>query len=127
MSNNYFDQFPLIKYNNTSVKDLSKRARFTELARNNPYVFLPYTIKDNEKPEDIAYHYYGSVDYTWLVYLANSIIDPYTDWPLSEENFRQYLIQKYTAQSGKTGYQVVDWTQNENITENIVYYYKVVD
>ena len=127
MSNNYFEQFPLIKYGNVSVKDLSKRARFIEVARNNPYVFLPYTIKDNEKPEDIAYYYYGSTDYTWLVYMANNIIDPYTDWPLSEENFNNYLIQKYAAKSRKTGYEVVDWTQNQTITDNILYYYKVVD
>lgn len=127
MTNNYFDQFPVIKYNNVSVKDLSRRVRFIELARSNPYVFLPYTVKDNEKPEDIAYYYYGSTDYTWLVYLANNIIDPYSDWPLTNDNFNNFLINKYAAQSGKTGYEVVDWTQDQTRTDNILYYYKVVD
>ena len=78
------------------------------------------------RPEDIAYYYYGSTDYTWLIYLANNIVDPYHQWPLSQENFNKYLIEKYAAKSGKTGYEVIDWTQNETIDENILYYYKEI-
>ena len=122
----YFDKFPLIRYQNLAARDLTRRVNFLKSTVANPFVFLPYTIEDDMRPEDVAYYYYGSTDYTWLIYLANNIVDPYHQWPLSQENFNQYLIQKYSAQSGKKGYEVVDLTQNETIEENILYYYKEV-
>lgn len=123
---NYFDNFPTVKYDGIEVRDITRRKKFLQNNLNNPFVFLPYTIKDNDRPEDIAYYYYGSVDYTWLVLLPNNIIDPYHQWPLSDDNFDKMLMTKYAEKSGKTGYEVVDWTQDETRTDNIVYYYKEV-
>ena len=123
---NYFDKMPIINYNGYQVRDLTRRNRFLPVSISNPYLFLPYTITDEDRPEDIAYYYYGSTDYTWLVLLANNIIDPYHDWPLKEDDFYQYLIKKYEKASGKKSYEVVDWTQNENLSDNIVYYSRAV-
>ena len=123
---NYFEQMPIINYNGYQVRDLTRRNKFLPVSMANPYLFLPYTVSDEDRPEDIAYYYYGSTDYTWLVLLANNIIDPYHDWPLKEEDFNKYLIQKYEKVSGKRGYEVVDWTQNENLSDNIVYYSRAV-
>ena len=123
---NYFSKFPTITYNKVDVKDITRRSVFLSQNLSNPYVFLPYTIKENEKPEDIAYYYYGSVDYTWLVLLSNNIIDPYYEWPLDENDFNNYLIQKYETISGKKGYEVIDWLRNETLSDNIAYYYKDV-
>lgn len=123
----YFDKFPTTKYDGVDIRDITKRTKFIEKNFSKPLLFLPYTIKEGEKPEDIAFSYYGSMDYTWLVLMANEALDPYYDWPLDEEEFNQYLIKKYSEQSGLTGYDVVAWTQNENIADNIVYYYKFVE
>jgi hypothetical protein len=123
---NYFDQFPIINYNGYQARDLSRRNRLLPVSISNPYLFLPYTITDEDRPEDIAYYYYGSTEYTWLVLLANNIIDPYHDWPLKEDDFHKYLIKKYEQQSGQKGYAVVDWARNENIQDNIAYYSKVI-
>jgi hypothetical protein len=123
---NYFDQFPIINYDGYEIRDLSRRNRLISSSLSNPYLFLPYTISDQDRPEDIAYYYYGSTDYTWLVLLANKIIDPYYDWPLNEDDFHKYIIKKYEDASGETGHKVVDWTRNENIIENIAYYSKLV-
>jgi hypothetical protein len=123
---NYFEKLPTINYLGRNVKDISRRVNFMKKTISNPYVFLPYTVEEGDRPEDIAHYYYGSTDYTWLVYLSNNMIDPYHDWPLSQENFDQYLIQKYQRRSGRKGYEVIDWLQDENITENVVYYYKEV-
>ena len=117
---------PIINYNGYQVRDLTRRNKFLPVSMANPYLFLPYTITDEDRPEDIAYYYYGSTDYTWLVLLANNIIDPYHDWPLKEDDFYQYLIKKYEKVSGKKGYEVVDWTQNETLSDNIVYYSRAV-
>lgn len=122
---NYFSNFPIVDYTGVKIRDILRRTGFVEENLSNPYVFLPYTVKEGEKPEDIAYNYYGTVDATWLVLLANGITDPYTGWPLSEELFSEYLIKKYEVQSGKKGYEIVSWTQNETTDENILYYRKV--
>jgi|AACY02.16.fsa_nt_gi Base plate wedge protein 53. len=122
----YFEKFPLVEYNGKQIRDISRRINFLRKSVESPYVFLPYTIEEGDRPEDVAYYYYGSTDYTWLVYLSNNIIDPYNDWPLSEDDFNNYLIKKYEEQSGLSGYDVVAWTQDETIEDNIVYYYKEV-
>jgi hypothetical protein len=123
---NYFENFPTINYQGRNVRDITRRNKFFKSVTTNPLLFLPYTVKEGERAEDIAYRYYGSTDYTWLVYLANNIVDPYHQWPLDEENFNKYLIQKYEARSLKTGYEVLDWAQNQTIDSNIIYYYKEV-
>lgn len=127
MSGEFFDKLPQIRYNNVLVRDISRRVNFLKTTIENPYVFLPHTIIEGERAEDIAYHYYGNSNYTWLVYLANNIIDPYNEWPMDEETFHNYLIDKYKDQSGGLkGWDVLAWTQNTTIDDNIVYYYKDV-
>ena len=127
MSGEYFDKFPDISYNNVLVKDITKRVNFLKETLQDPYSFLPYTIKEGERAEDIAYHYYGDSNYTWLIYLANNIIDPYNEWPMDEYTFNQYLISKYSDQAGRlNGYDLIDWTRTTTNTDNIVYYYKEV-
>jgi hypothetical protein len=60
-------------------------------------IFYTYEVKDGEKPSMVAYNYYGSVDYTWLVMISNQMIDPYFDWILSDEEFQQFIISKYNS------------------------------
>ena len=120
----YFDKFPIVTYKGVQIRDITRRVRFLNSSISNPFAFLPYTVQQGDKPEDVAYYYYGSTEYTWLVYLSNNIVDPYHDWPLTESNFTEFLKSKYQKMSGQTGYKIIDWTQNETITDNIVYYYK---
>lgn len=123
----YFTNFPIISFNSTNVRDITRRTNIIESVLSDPYVFLPYTVKEGEKPEDIAYNYYGTVEATWLVLMANNIVDPYTQWPMSHEVFADFIISKYSEQSGLSGFDVVAWTQNETILDNIVYYYKITE
>lgn len=118
---NYFKNFPKIDYMGSNVVDITRRVKIIEDLRNNPYAFLPYTIKDDDRPEDIALYYYNDPGKVWLVYLANNIIDPYTQWPMSNENFEKTLMVKYET-ANRTGYEVLEWAMNTNITSNILYY-----
>lgn len=123
----YFSKYPTIIYNNILARDITRRTNFLKNNLSNPYVFLPYTVKEGEKPEDIAYHYYGSVESTWLVLLCNNIIDPYYDWPLTQQQFDAYIIDKYTSISNKIENDVLYWSQDETVIDNIVNYYKVTE
>ena len=121
----YFENFPIIEYDGKKVRDITRRNTLMRNLQTNPLVFLPYTVKEGEKPEDIANFYYGSTDYTWLVYLSNNIVDPYHQWPKSELELQDYIIDKYADESGRTGQDVIDWAQEEN-EANVVYYYRDV-
>lgn len=123
----YFEYFPHVKYNNQELLDITKRVNILDRFKNDPYAFLPYTVEGNDRPEDVSYHYYGSVQYTWLVYMANGIVDPYNEWPKTDSEFDRYLIKKYTKLSKKVGFEVLTWLQNETITENIVHYVNKTD
>lgn len=129
MAGEYFRNLPEIRYNNVLVRDVTRRVNFLKQSIENPYVFLPYTIQEGERAEEIAYHYYGDANYAWLVYLANNIVDPYHQWPMDEETFHNYLIDKYAEESGRKEWDVVAWTQNETdgFEENIIYYYKDIE
>jgi hypothetical protein len=122
----YFENFPTVEYQGRIVKDITRRNNFLRSVTNNPYLFLPYTVSEGERPEDVARFYYGSVDYVWLVYLANNIVDPYHSWPMDEFTFNNYIITKYQEESGLTGDDVVAWTQSDN-DENIIYYVREID
>jgi hypothetical protein len=122
----YFEKFPIIEYEGRRVRDISRRSNFVRAVSNNPYVYYPYTVSEGERAEDIANFYYGSVDYVWLVYMANNIIDPYHEWPMDPQTFNDYLVEKYTEESGEVGEDVIDWTRNPNIDENILFYVKKV-
>lgn len=118
----YFENFPKVTHTGELLTDITRRVDFTETIFTDPYTFLPYTIKQDEKPEDIALYYYDSVRYTWLVYFSVRLIDPYFQWPLNTRQFDKYIIDKYQAQANTTGTAVIDWTRNTTITENIIHY-----
>jgi len=48
-----------------------------------------------EKPDDVAYNYYDSAAYSWLVLISNNILDPYFEWPMDTREFEAYLKKKY--------------------------------
>ncbi|AGS81113.1 baseplate wedge subunit protein [Caulobacter phage Cr30] len=105
----YFEAFQTIDYNNQNARNLLTRVRFLENAKDVISIYHPFTIQDGEDPRKIAYDYYGSTDYVWIIFLANNIIDPYHEWPLDTFEFEEFLKKKYgsleTAQSTILYYQ----------------------
>jgi len=118
MASQYFKNFPLVFYNDVKVRNImlkSNIARDVFLADTS---FYTYEVKDGEKPSTVAFNYYDSVDYTWLVLLSNQIVDPYYEWVMTSAEFDAYLTKKYgsiqTAQST-----IVEYTDNINRTVSI--------
>lgn len=92
---NYFINFPSVKYGKHSVKDITRRAKVIEKLTSNPYAFLPYTIEEGQTPEDIAHYYYQDIGLSWLVLLANNIVDWQSEWPLTDDLLRKQIEDKY--------------------------------
>lgn len=106
MPSQYFQNFPYRGYTLSSsatpgdyvvVTDIFKRVKLRPDLLNNARVYYTYQIKDGDTPESIAYKYYGSVDYFWVVCIVNQITDPLRDWPKSYHNFIAYIQGKYTT------------------------------
>lgn len=123
----YFQYFPQVTHTSEKLTDITKRAKFYEKIQSDPYVFLPYTIEEGLRADQVAYYYYGDANLVWLVYLANNIIDPYYDWPLTSEELYDMIAKKYESQAGTKGLDVAKWASDTNITDNILYYYSVDD
>jgi hypothetical protein len=91
----YFEAFPVINYNDISVKNILLRVKLLESAKSVRSVYHPFTLREGESPQKIAYDYYGSTEYAWLIFLVNNIVDPYYDWPLSTVEFENHIKKKY--------------------------------
>jgi len=92
---NYFTKLGSVSYNNDIVTNIITSVRFKEAVEKQVTVFYPYTIQEGERPDTIAFKYYEDERYAWLVYLSNSIIDPYYEWPLSLNDFNKLILKKY--------------------------------
>ena len=132
----YFRYYPQTQYAfangsftiEKSVKNISlKTTLMDKLSQDDPYAFLRYTISEDEKAEDVADFYYDDPAMSWLVYFANDIVDPYTQWPKTYENFTEYFRKKYASQALPTGTDAIVWGQDATRTDNIVHWKKTDD
>lgn len=97
----YFQKFETILYSEIDpnieqvVTNIVHRAAVRDVVINNVAVYYDYTVADGDTPEIIAAKYYGSSQYFWLITIANDIIDPYFDWPLTYDDFQASIIALY--------------------------------
>lgn len=102
----YFSELPNLQYispykEKTSnsdyllAKNIFIRAKIRSDIIKNISSINYYYVKDNERPDQIAERIYGSAELDWLVLLTNNIIDPKNEWPLDNQSFEKYLLEKY--------------------------------
>lgn len=91
----YFDKFPSITYNGYNVVDIITNAKLVERFINNPYVFYPYELQNDQRADVLASQYYDDPYFSWLVYYANKVVDPYYDWNLPDDDFQEFVKTKY--------------------------------
>lgn len=99
----YFDYFPLVQYDINrkklseyqTVTNIFFRMAFVREILNNTAAYSEYSIRDGDTPEIIAEKIYGNAEAHWIILLANNIVDPYYDWPLTSMKFNKYMQKKY--------------------------------
>lgn len=120
---NYFQYFNTTtgSDNSTIITNLLNRANIYNMnVLLNSKIFIPYFIKDGDRPETIAETYYGSTAYFWIILIANNIKNIYEDWPRTQEAFDLYIEDKYFSLEYATSaihhYEDSDgdWVQNPN-------------
>ena len=101
----YFSKFPLMVYdikgnsNYTLLPDILRRVKLRTGLSSSRFVFDKYNVKEGEKPEDVAFKYYGDPEYHWVIMMVNNITDRYYGWPMDQAQFAEYLTDKYGAGS----------------------------
>ena len=99
----YFDRFPLMAYDmkgNQQYKllpNLLRRVKLRSGLRSSAFLFDKYDVKDGEKPEDVAFKWFGDAELHWVILMTNNITDRYYQWPLSQPQFQEHIADKYGA------------------------------
>lgn len=98
----YFSKLPKIVYKNITdpnnvriVTNILTRVNLRSEAIRNFTLFDTYDVPSGDTPETIAYKHFGSTYYHWVILITNNITNIYTQWPMSEAAFSDYLIDKY--------------------------------
>ena len=103
----YFNTLPLIYQsdfngNYLTVNNIISRAYLLPSLAKNINLTYEYDIKEIDTPENIAYRYYNDVNRYWIVLYANGIMDPQSEWPLTNQQFDLYMVKKYSEAAGST-------------------------
>jgi hypothetical protein len=94
----FFKTMPNLVYKTgnkaVNVKDIFKRVALRKFARNKA-ALEAYYIKDGETPEVLAKLLYNNVYYHWIILVVNDIVNPYEEWPLTENELNEFVTDKY--------------------------------
>ena len=91
----YFNEFPQIEYQGKIARNIMARPKIKKQILGDPNTFYDYIVKNDLRPDQVAYLYYDDPHLVWLIFLANNIVDPYYEWPLNQQQFENFLISKY--------------------------------
>ena len=77
------------------AKNIFRRIKIREELDDIILGFTQYTIKNNQRPDQVALEVYGDMDLDWVVLLTNNIINLYDEWPMSEDELERYIGSEY--------------------------------
>ena len=108
-SNSYFRQLPELDYPSLAndrksaydyqkVKNIFKRAVIRDDLFDEVVAFTKYSVVGDERPDQVAYNFYGDSGLDWVVLTTNNIIHVRDEWPMGNQDFLTYLNAKYTAE-----------------------------
>lgn len=83
--------------------DITRRFRIRELVADGTVLLYDYEVKDGERPDVVAYKYYGDPRLDWLVLLVNDVVDPHHGWPMEHSSLNSYVAQTYGSVSVAMG------------------------
>ena len=97
----YFSKFPLTTYDikgndiRKLLPDILRRVKLKTVIKSGGMLFDKYDVKEGEKPEDIAFKWFGDPELHWVILMTNNVTDRYYDWPMNQVQFAEFLTDKY--------------------------------
>jgi hypothetical protein len=108
----YFERFPNMLYdvkNNGNYKllpDILRRVKQRNAIKSGQFIFDTYDVRNGEKPEDIAYKWFGDAQLHWVILMTNDVTDRYYQWPMNDAQFEEFIADKYSNPDAVHHYEV---------------------
>ena len=127
---NYFNLLPDFDYvsrlpdakisDYAKVKNLFKRVTLREDIYSNLMYFTKYSINGDDRPDNVANQIYSDPTLDWLVLLANNITHIPTEWPMAQNDFDRFLLDKYdnydSLENGVHHHETVEVKDSNDVT-----------
>ena len=101
----YFSEVPNFEYvsrlpdakisDYITVKNFFKRGFLREDIFQDLLFFTKYTINGNDRPDNVAFDVYENSRLDWLVLMTNNIVNIQNEWPLSNIDFDELMLDRY--------------------------------
>ena len=83
----------------TLAKNIFRRIKIREELDDVILGFQQYTVKNNQRPDEVALDAYGDMKLDWVVLLCNNVINLYDEWPMSEDELERYIDSEYEEEA----------------------------
>ena len=88
------------------LPDILRRVKQRNAIASGQFIFDTYDVKNGEKPEDIAYKWFGDAQLHWVILMTNDVTDRYYQWPMNDAQFEEFIADKYSNPDGIHHYEV---------------------
>ena len=94
------------------LPDILRRVKQRNAIASGQFIFDTYDVVNGEKPEDIAYKWFGDAQLHWIILMTNNVTDRYYQWPMSQPQFQAFLEDKYDNPDGIHHYEITKSSGN---------------
>ena len=102
----YFSELPNLQYQSpfsdrlsdssyVFAKNIFRRMKVRDDLQNVFTVFNKYQIADGTRPDNVAEELYGESEYDYVVLLTANITNVRDQWPITNKELYDYVVQKY--------------------------------
>ena len=88
------------------LPDILRRVKQRNAIKSGQFIFDTYDVKNGEKPEDIAYKWFGDAQLHWVILMTNDVTDRYYQWPMNDAQFEEFIADKYSNPDAVHHYEV---------------------
>ena len=88
------------------LPDILRRVKQRNAIKSGQFIFDTYDVKNGEKPEDIAYKWFGDAQLHWVILMTNNVTDRYYQWPMNDAQFEEFIADKYSNPDAVHHYEI---------------------
>ena len=102
------------------VKNLFRRGKVRKDFFQNFTIFTRHTIIGDERPDNVAMEYYNDPDLDWVILHVNNIINVREGWPLTQRDFKNFLLDKYGSIARYNAAHHYETVEVKDLADNII-------
>ena len=102
------------------VKNFFRRATLREDIFQDLTFFTKYSVEGDDRPDNVSHKVYENSSLDWVILLANNITHIPTEWPMPQNDFDRFLLDKYdnydTIYNGVHHHETVEVKDSNDVT-----------